>query len=418
MSKAIRRAGILAGAIAAGLSLAFTATAAKADNIRIAYIEPLSGPFANVGDAGLRHFRFAAERINAEGGILGRQVEIVPMDNQQSAQESQALLQRAIDRGIPFVTQGNGSDVAGALVAGIDRHNRRNPNNRVLFLNYAAVDPALTNERCSFWHFRFDAQSDIKLEALTNYMQERDDIKKVFLINQDYSHGHAVAATAKRMLAEKRPDIEIVGETLHPIGQVRDFSPYINRIRRSGADSVITGNWGNDLALMVRAAEDAGLDVNFYTYYGGGLGVPAALGKAGAGRLLQITEWHSNVPFEEDLTENREWMKAFDERNPEINWYYQRIYNQMYMLKAAIEEAGTTEAKAVANALAGMSFESPTGTVYMRADDHQLIQPMYISVMDADVEYDVENSGVGFRTIAKIPAEETVVPTSCEMRRP
>ncbi|QIT54017.1 branched-chain amino acid ABC transporter substrate-binding protein [Aquisalimonas sp. 2447] len=414
-----RWSGVLAGIAAAGaLALTSLTTAQANDPIRIAYIEPLSGPFANVGDAGLKHFRFAADRLNAEGGIMGRDVEIVPMDNSQSPSESAQLVQRSADQGIPFVTQGNGSNVAGAIIEAVNRNNRRNPDNRLLYLNYAAVDPALTNERCSFWHFRFDAESRIKIEALTNYMQERDDIEKVYFLNQDYSHGHVIEETGQEMIREKMPDVEIVGTQLHPIGQVRDFAPYVSRIRQSGADSVITGNWGNDLSLLVRAAQDAGLDVNFFTYYGGGLGVPAAVGNAGIDKVSQITEWHANVNVDEGHDDYRTWVEDFKERYPDIDWYYHRVYNQMYMLKAAIEEAGTTEAEAVANALSGMEFESHTGTVTMRADDHQLIQPLYISIMDGDVEYDVEDTGVGFRTLSKISAEEATLPTSCEMQRP
>lgn len=414
-----RMARALAGLAAAGaMTVASLASAQSGDPIRIAYIEPLSGPFANVGDAGLKHFRFAADRINDEGGIMGRPVEIVPMDNSQSPSESAQLVQRAADDGIPFVTQGNGSNVASAIVQSVNRNNQRNPDNRLLYLNYAAVDPSLTNENCSFWHFRFDAESRIKIEALTNYMAEEGEAEQVYLINQDYSHGHVVEEQARQMLAEKMPDVEIVGSALHPIGQVRDFAPYVSRIRQSGADTVITGNWGNDLTLLVEAADDAGLDVTFHTYYGGGLGVPAALGEAGAGQLTQITEWHANVNVDEGHDEYREWFEAFAERYPEIDWYYHRVYNQMYMLKAAVEEAGTTAAESVANALEGMEFESQTGTVTMRASDHQIIQPMYISIMDADVTYDAENSGVGFRTLAKIPAEDATVESSCEMDRP
>lgn len=414
-----RMARALAGLAAAGaMTVASLASAQSGDPIRIAYIEPLSGPFANVGDAGLKHFRFAADRINDEGGIMGRPVEIVPMDNSQSPSESAQLVQRAADDGIPFVTQGNGSNVASAIVQSVNRNNQRNPDNRLLYLNYAAVDPALTNENCSFWHFRFDAESRIKIEALTNYMAEEGEAEQVYLINQDYSHGHVVEEQAREMLAEKMPDVEIVGSALHPIGQVRDFAPYVSRIRQSGADTVITGNWGNDLTLLVEAADDAGLDVTFHTYYGGGLGVPAALGEAGAGKLTQITEWHANVNVDEGHDEYREWFEAFAERYPEIDWYYHRVYNQMHMLKAAVEEAGTTAAEPVAEALEGMEFESQTGTVTMRSQDHQLIQPMYISIMDADVTYDAENSGVGFRTLAKIPAEDATVESSCEMDRP
>lgn len=404
-----------------GLSMAISSLT-YADNhpIKIAYIEPLSGPFANVGDAGLKHFRFAAEKMNEQGGIMGRDVEIVAMDNKQSPSESVQLVQRAIDDGIPFVTQGNGSNVAGAMVEAIDRNNRRNPDSKVIYLNYAAVDPALTNDRCSFYHFRFDAASDIKLEALTNYMKTKDDdINKVFLINQDYSHGQFISERMKTLIKDKDIGAEVVGDVLHPIAQVRDFAPYVSRIQQSGADTVVSGNWGNDLSLLVRAIDSAGLDVNIYTYYGGGLGTPASVGPRGEDKLYQITEWHADVNVDEDLKDYEKWFQEFKERYPEIDWYYHRIYNQMNMMKAAIEEAGgTDDIDAIAKALEGMEFDSPTGTVTMRKQDHQLLQPMYLSVMDTDAKYDADNSGVGFRTVANIPVEQATVDTSCNMRRP
>jgi branched-chain amino acid transport system substrate-binding protein len=418
-----RKLGRVAAAIA-GATLALSSAASAQDKgpIRIAYIDPLSGPFANVGDAGLKHFRYIAEQINKAGGVNGRPFEIVPMDNKSSPQESTTLVQRAIDQGIPFVTQGNGSNVAGAIIESVNRNNRRNRDNQVLFLNYAAVDPSFTNDRCSYWHFRFDANSEIKLEALTNYMKDVQEVKKVYLINQDYSHGHHVASGFKRLIAEKRPDIEIVGEILHPIGQVRDFSPYIARIRQSGADSVVTGNWGNDMTLLVREATSAGLNAKFYTYYGGGLGVGAALGKRGVDSLLQITEWHANLSVEEDWPEDRELLEGFKKRHSDIDWYYHRVGVMMHMLKEAIEQAGSTEGAKVAEALSGLKYESVTGTAWMRPDDHQLIQPMYISIMKEQendkVKYDIENSGVGFTTLARIEPENATDQTSCKMDRP
>src|SRR5690606_21464649 len=160
-----------------------------------------------------------------------------------------------------------------------------------IYLNYAAVDPVLTNAKCNFWHFRWDANSEIKMEALTNYMKPNKSIKKVYLINQDYSFGHAVRADANKMMKAKRPDIEIVGDELHPLLKITDFAPYIAKIKASGADSVITGNWGQDFALLLKAAADAGLQANWYTYYAGGSGGPTAIKQTGLNhRVFQITE--------------------------------------------------------------------------------------------------------------------------------
>ncbi len=185
----------------------------------------------------------------------------------------------------------------------MSKYNDRNPGKEILYLNYAAVDPILTNEKCSFWHFRWDANSDIKMAALTTFMKSQPNIKKVYLINQDYSFGHSVEQAAKAMLKEKRLDIEIVGDEFHPLLKVTDFSPYIAKIKASGADSVITGNWGQDIALLLKAAADAGLQADFYTYYAGGAGGPTAIKHTGLShRVFAITEGVPNAATPEAQT--------------------------------------------------------------------------------------------------------------------
>src|SRR6476659_5414668 len=273
---------------------ALLATAASAQ-IRIAYIDPLSGLMAATGEHGLRELEFAAEGINAKGGVLGQKIEIVTFDNKLSPAESQNALKAAIDQGIRYITQGNGSSVAGALIDAINKHNERNPDKTVVFLNYAAVDPDFTNDKCSFWHFRFDANSDMKMEALTSYIKGDQKVRKVYLLNQDYQFGHQVARAAKEMVAAKRPDVQIVGEELHPLAKVKDFSPYVSKIQASGADSIITGNWGSDLQLLVKAAKDANLKADFFTYYAGVVGTPPALGDAGIDRVKVVSYWNTNA---------------------------------------------------------------------------------------------------------------------------
>ena len=220
----------------------------------MAWIDPLSGLMAPVGNNQLKSWQFFAEKFNASNPA-GVKFEVIGIDNKLSPTESLNALKAAIDQGIRYIIQGNGSSVALALIDAINKHNERNPGKEVIFLNEAAVDPDLTNSKCSFWHFRFDADTTMKMEAMTTFMKDQKDIKKVYLFNQNYSHGQQVAKYAKEYLKRKRPDIEIVGEDLHPLAQVRDFAPYIAKIKASGADSVITGNWGSDLSLLVKAAE-------------------------------------------------------------------------------------------------------------------------------------------------------------------
>lgn len=391
--------------------------------IRLGMIDGLSGPFANAGEAVVRNLRIAIERVNARGGVRlpdgGHPLELVTFDSKGNVDESLIQFRSLVDKRIPFVLQGNSSAVAGALVAAINRQNQRQPDARVLFLNYSAVDPALTNENCSFWHFRFDASADMRMQALTEAIRSEHAVRKIYLIDQDYSFGHQVSRSARTMLAAKRPDIRIVGDEFHPIGKIKDFAPYIAKIKASGADAVITGNWGNDLTLMVRAAREGGLNARFYTFYGNGLGAPAAMGDAGVGRVLAVAEWHPNVggPASDAFYE------SFRARypDPQDDYVHLRMQMMVEMLARAVEQAGSTDAVAVAYALENMRFTNDFHEATVRADDHQVLQPLYVSVMAKQggaVRFDNEGSGFGFRTVKRLKAAQTTLPTTCRMERP
>ena len=406
----------LLAAVAIALPM-FGSVAMAQETVKIGYIDPLSGGGASVGEGGLKTFQYLADELNAKGGILGKKVEIVPLDNKTNPQESLIQAQKAIDAGVRYVTQGNGSSVAGALSDFLTKYNERNPGKEVLYFNYAAVDPVLTNEKCSFWHFRWDANSDIKMEALTNYMKDVPAIKKVYLINQDYSFGQSVRTQARAMLAKKRPDIQIVGDELHPLLKISDFAPYVAKIKASGADTVVTGNWGQDIALLLKAAADAGLKVSWYTYYAGGAGGPTAIKQTGLNhQVFQITEGFANV----DHKPSQAFEKAFRAK-VDLSLWYPRAVNEMRMFAAAAEKAKSLDPVKVAQALEDMKFEVlDGGEGIMRKDDHQFFQPIYISSF-GDIpagQFDEEKTGWGWKQVAKIDTAQTMLPTTCKMDRP
>jgi branched-chain amino acid transport system substrate-binding protein len=412
--------------VAAALAARAETVSPDAEPIRIGMIDGLSGPFANAGEAVVRNLQFAIERVNARGGVKlpdGRHpLALVTFDNKQAVEESLIEFRQLTDQRIPFLVQGNSSAVALALVEAVNKHNERTPQQRVLFLNYAAVDPALTNEKCSFWHFRFDANADMRMHALTEVIRDDHNAKRVYLIGQDYSFGRQVAKAARSQLGAKRSDIKIVGDELHPIGKIKDFAPYIAKIKASGADTVITGNWGSDLTLLVKAAKDAGLAAKFYTVYGNSLGAPAAIGDAGIGRVRAVAEWHPNVGVRNgsDL-----YYGSFRQRFPQAkdDYVHLRVHVMIDMLAGAIEQAGSTEAAGVAYALEGARYRNAFHQATMRAADHQLIQPLYVSVMQKagngnGVRFDNEGSGYGFKTERYIAEPDTALPTTCHMASP
>ena len=426
-------ATLIAGQPASAQTQAASATAsapaaATKQPIRLAMIEGLSGPFANAGEAVWRNLLWAVERVNARGGVRlpggARPLALQRFDGKGAADESLSMLRSALDQQIGFVLQGNSSAVASALVDALNKHNSRSPQSRAVFLNYSAVDPALTNERCSFWHFRFDAHADMRLAALMSVLRDDRRLDKVYLIGQDYSFGQQVGRQARALISQQRPDLQIVGDELHPMGRVKDFLPYATKIRASGAQAVVTGNWGNDLTLLVKAVRDLGLTPKFYTFYGNALGVPAALGDAGVGAVLAVAEWHPNV----GNRASEALLAGFHQRfpDPRDDYLHARMQAMIELLVQAMERARTTDATAVAHALEGLKLDPGTlGGVHegvMRAVDHQFQQPLYVSVMgragSPGIAHDVEGSGYGFRTVRRFEASALEAASTCKMLRP
>ena len=416
---------VLLGAL---MPLAQAQVAPVREPVRLALIEGLSGPFANAGEAVHRNLLWAVERVNQRGGVKlpggPRPLELVRFDSKGQAEEALTLLRAALDRQIGFVLQGNSSAVASVLIDALDKQNQRDPTRRALFLNYSAVEPSLTNAQCSFWHFRFDAHADMRLAALVDVIQADRAVDKLYLIGQDYSFGQQVLKQGRAMLAAARPGLQIVGEDLHPIGRVKDFLPYATRIKASGAQAVLTGNWGNDLTLLVRALRDVGANVRLYTFYGNALGAPAAIGEAGVGAVHAVAEWHPNAGG----AASEAFFASFRQRFPDPREDYVHVRMQVLveMLAAAIERAGSTDAAAVARALEGARFDPRTlGGLHeavMRAEDHQLQQPLIVSVMDRagspGVMHEVEGSGFGFRTLRRLGTDQVTQPHTCRMQRP
>ena len=383
--------------------------------VKIAWLDPLSGLMAAVGTNQLKSFQFLADRFSQKNKA-GVKFEIIGIDNKLSPQETTNALKSAIDQGARYVVQGNGSGPALAIMDALSKYNERNPGKEVLFLNYAAVDPDLTNSKCDYWHFRLDADTSMKMEALTTFMKDQPDIKKVYLINQNYSHGQQVSKFAKANLATKRPDIQIVGDDLHPLAQVRDFAPYVAKIKQSGADSVITGNWGSDLTLLIKAANEAGLNnVKFYTYYGGVTGTPTAMGAASAGRVYQVSYNHLNLGGDIQQVMG-DFKKKFND-----DMYTGAIYHAFTILTEAMAQAKSTEPALVAKAMEGLRFKSFNGEVEMRKTDHQLQQGLFIDRWEKSggkYPYDAENTGYTFVPVKYYEAYVASTPTSCQMKRP
>ena len=398
------------------LAIAGSSAALAQQTIKVAYTDPLSGPFAQVGDANLKQMRYIIDFINAKGGALGKKFELVPFDNKSQPSDALIALKSATDQNMPFIMQCSGSNIAAALIDGVNKHNDRNPDNRIIYLNCGAVAPELTNEQCSFWHFRIDLHAAMKAEVMVRALPK--DTTKVYLINQDYLFGQSVQRELKTYLAKLRPDVQIVGDELIPLGKIKDFSPYITKIKASGAQALMTGNWGPDMNLLIKAGIDAGADLRYYTFYAHLAGGPTAIGAAGENRVLSVMPFSENVSVETGNKEAEAFTKGFRDKH-KFDFTSAGFRTIFEYLQAAVNKAGSLDATKIAYALEGMSIRDFLGfETKMRKADHQLIGEYFVGTFKKGVKYDAEGTGLGWATEATILAKDIDQPNSCKMKRP
>ena len=401
--------------LALGLAL-WTGSASAQGTIKIMYTDPLSGPFAQVGDQNLQQFKYIIDYINARGGAIGRKFELVSFDNKSQPSEALLALKSATDQNIPVIMQCSGSNIAAALIEGVDKHNERNPNNRIVYVNCGAVATELTNEKCSYWHFRMDAHVGMKAETMARALPK--DVTKVYLLNQDYLFGQSVQRDVKTFLGKLRPDVKVVGDELIPLGKVKDFSPYITKIKASGAQALITGNWGPDMTLLIKAGMDPGLDIPYYTMYAHLGGGATAIGPAGNGKVRSVMPFHENIAVETGKTDTEGWTRQFRAQH-DFDFYAAGFRTIFEFIQAAMNKAGSADPAKFAAALEGLTITDMLGyQVTMRKADHQILTEYFVGVFTKGVKYDSEKTGLGWKTETTVQPKDLDQPNTCNMKRP
>jgi len=390
---------------------------AQAQNtIRLGYTELLSGPFAQVGDQGIKTIQFVIDGINAKGGVLGKKLELVPLDHKGQPVEAIQNLQKFADDGVQIMLSCGPSNVVSALIGAVAKHNERNKDRRVLFINCGGLAPELTNEQCDFWHFRFSMHAGQQAEIMVRALPQ--EIKRVYLINQDYLFGQSAQRDLKKFLAKHRPDVQVVGEEMIPLGKIKDFSSYITKIAATNPQAVMTGNWGPDLSLLVKAGIEGGLAADYYTMLGHLAGSPTAIGPGGNNRVHSVVSMHDNVGNEMNNAELDAWINEFRKRF-DFDFIFGDRRLAVEMTAAGIAKAGSTDPLKVALALEGLQVTDPAGhKATMRKDDHQVELTYFAAKFTRDVKNDSEKTGLGWRTTKIVQAAELDNSHSCKMKRP
>jgi branched-chain amino acid transport system substrate-binding protein len=387
------------------------------ETVRIALIDALSGPYADIGFTSVRQYQEAIADANSIGGAPVFKLELVPLDDASRIDQALSSLDLAIQQGIRYVAQGSNPAISIALAKAIDAYNRDNPNREVLFLNFGDGAPELNDEMCSYWHFRFDANIAMKLRTLIAAIPDDGSVRTIYLLNQDDSWGHGASREAQRWLARMRPEIQIVGDDVHPFGEVSDFSPYVSRANNAGADAILTADRGGDLFALLQAVGKFGGGSAIYIASNTVTDIPAAIGVRGIGRVYAVFTWHSNMGA--NLLD--QFAAAYREKYDQ-EWNGLPSNVSIQMLLTSMQTTRSTEPMRVATALQGLSFLGASSPIAMRSDNHQLLQPLYVATLaragSKGAEHAVGNTGLGWKTVSRTAFDQTQVTTMCEMQQP
>lgn len=401
------------------LTLTTLAGFAQAAPVKIGLLETLSGPQASTGQSFRSGVRYAIDKLNAAGGWNGQPVQLIEYDNQGGPAGASDKLKAAIADGVQIVVQGASSAIGGQITEDVRKHNLRNPGKEIVYVNVGAEAMELTGEKCNFHHFRFTGNAQVRTKALVAGMKQAGTLgTKVYAINQNYSWGQDM----ERAIVDNAATggYQVVEKTLHDTNKIQDFSPYVSKIVASGAETVITGNWSNDLLLLMKASKAAGLKARFGTVF---LDQPGNVANAGDTALGHFIA-HAFNP-EAGGAESTRFVDDFKAKTGRVPVFVEPqaafgLEMVAAALKATRPQGDALNVNAFAKVLEGTRIRTPMGEVGMRAADHQVLMPMVVSMVTKDAKYKADGTEMGFKPVKVFTAEEAAAPVqaSCKMTRP
>lgn len=394
-------------------------TSAYGAPVKVALVETLSGPQASTGLMFRAAVKYQLDHINAAGGWNGEAIQLMEYDNQGGPAGASDKVKAAIANGAQIIIQGASSAVAGQITEDVRKHNLRNPGNELLYLNMGSEAMELTGEKCHFHHFRFTTNAQVRVKPLILAMKQSGELgTRVYSMNQNYSWGIDMEkATADYA---SLGGYKVIESTLHDVNKIQDFSPYVAKIKAANVQTVITGNWSNDLLLLMKAARSSGLKVRFGTVFLDQVGNLANAGETALGHYIAHpynieAGGKPSEKFAEDYKAKAGHYPSFVEP--------QTVFG-MTMFGEALKTVKPVDGKLVVNELAKslekVKIHTPMGENSIRLADHQVLLPIVVSTVSKDVKYKVDGTDMGFKPLKLFSAEEAASPVqgTCSMQRP
>lgn len=388
--------GVLGLAVAAGV---WAGTANAQEPIKILAIDSRSGPFKDNGIDYQSGVEYAVEEINRRGGINGRPIKLFLADSElDPGVTRRKSLEYILEEDVKVIIGMNGSNLINAMIPLADEH-------KVILVLYGGEDDAITGKNFRPAVFRVSLNTSMHAAATVEALRDRP-FKKVFLLNQDYAFGHSMAAAYKKALDRVRPGWELVGEEYHPIATT-DFAPYLVKVRASGAEVLLSGNWGPDLSNLLTQMDNFGIDIPTGQIF---LGDTDILREVRGAAVGSVTSHFYMVGI--DTPQNKEFVKRWQKDhagtgNPLPDFETGKAYVATMFLAKALEKAEAIEYQAIIDAWEGMEYESLVGTLKMRACDHQVQMPIAAAtIVEQNAFYDFPYLG----PITIVPADVVSVP--------
>jgi branched-chain amino acid transport system substrate-binding protein len=375
-------------------SVAFASpTLAQQGPIKIGVDTPLSGTYAPIGQQVRWGLELATKEVNAKGGILGRQVQLIFEDEEANpavaVQKADKLFQ--VDK-VDFLTGtvNSGSTLAVGQVA--ERAGK-------LMATTVSFADSITGDRCSPNVFRVNARAEQQSAALAAWLVKEKPNPKVYFLGPDYEMGRSTVAAFQNGVKSRGGTV--LGEVFAPLDS-KDYSQYFGQIRAARPQVLYTSTAGNDTVRLLTQMQEFGLLSNLLVVGASGTVTSQnikAIGDAANGFATGVG-YSPEVP----TAENKAFVEAFRaayKADPDL--YGADSYGLILFYKAAVEKAGSTDTDKVRAAMRDLAWDTPQGRKTMRAGDHQAVQTMYV------VQVDKGRFGVK----GEVPGEQAIGPDLC-----
>jgi branched-chain amino acid transport system substrate-binding protein len=371
--------------------------------IVIGMIEATSGPFKASGERFVLGARYAIEEINAKGGLLGKQVELVVEDSAFKADVANRKATKLIlEDKADFLLGSLGSHIALATMKVAEKYKK-------ILVCPNAEAASITGQEFNPYIFRTTPTTGQRTAATMAYLAKYTKYKKFYILCMDLSLGREAGEGFKKNL-NKIPGAQLVGEDYHPIA-LKDFSPYVSKVISSGAEVVLTVDYGPDLANLIKTGAQLGWKA---ITAGGYLFDPVIMQDVKEAALGHIVLNHSLIDMANPA--QKKFVQDFKEKHKDLDpVVYSPVFgvNDEYIalqwLFDVVKRAGSTDSEKIIKAWEGASYNMPWGKVTMRACDHQIITAYRAAPIVR------ENEFFSFPYTGKpvlIPEEEVTVPPS------